>query len=147
MSKVCCLYHIVINTYKRKMVIPEEHKSELYRYIAGIIEGHKSQPIRINGIGNHIHILLDLHPSVALAGIVQSIKMGSNKWITNNPKFPDFEHWGKEYFAFSVSSTACDNVKNYIINQERHHIKKSFEDELKDITSLANMEWMDYLLT
>ncbi len=147
MSKVNCLYHIVINTYRREMTIPEEHKHELYKYIIGIVDGHQSKILRINGIGNHIHILLDLHPTVALATMVQSIKQSSNRYMSDNPNFPHFDHWGKEYFAFSVSFSSKDSVINYICHQEEHHRGKSFEDEMKAVLSLTGMPWKDYLLT
>ncbi len=147
MSKVSSLFHIVINTYCRKKTIPQEHKHELYKYINGVIEGCHSQLIRINGTENHLHILVDLHPTVSLASLVQAIKQSSNKWMSVNQSFPAFEHWGKEYFAFSVSHTSCENVKNYIINQEEHHRKLTFEEELKSILPMAGMEWKDHLLT
>ncbi len=146
MSKVSCLYHIVISTYARKMTIPEESKNDLYRYINGMVERYNSRLIRINGIGNHVHILLDLHPTVALAALIQSIKMGSNKYMSGNPKFPFFDHWGKEYFAFSVSSTSCEKVKNYIINQEEHHHRLSFEEEMRGILERAGVEWNEHIL-
>ena len=64
MSKVCALYHIVINTRFRKRTIPEAYKKELYMYMYGIIQNNKCKLLRMNGIANHIHMLVDLHPSI-----------------------------------------------------------------------------------
>ncbi|MDE6125349.1 MAG: transposase [Muribaculaceae bacterium] len=103
MSKTSAIYHIVINTYCRKMTIPEIHKRELYQYIFGIIRNRNCGLYRINGIGNHIHMLVELHPSVALATLLQNIKQSSSIWLKQNDNFPRFEGWGKEYFAFTYS--------------------------------------------
>ena len=95
MSKTLSLFHLVINTYKRKMTITEEHKKSLYAYIFGILKNHDCFVHRINGISNHIHILFDLHPSLALANVVKDIKQSSSVWLRINPSFPDWEGWGK----------------------------------------------------
>ncbi len=147
MSKVSAIFHIVINTYSRRMTIPEESKKVLYMYIHGIIKNNNCKLYRINGIGNHIHLLVDITPSISLSQLVQAIKQSSSKWLKEQSQFSAFEGWGKEYFAFSVSQPMCENVKNYIINQEKHHLKCSFEDEMKEILPHAGFEWNEYLLT
>ncbi len=147
MSKVSAIFHIVINTYSRRMTIPEAKKEELYMYIHGIIKNNKCQLLRINGIGNHIHILVDINPTISLSQLVQAIKQSSSKWLKGQPQFPAFEGWGKEYFAFSVSQPVCENVKNYIIHQEQHHLGTSFENEMKDLLPRVGFEWNDHLLT
>lgn len=88
----------------------------------------------MNGIPNHIHLLIDLHPSVALADLVKDIKQFSNKWIKDNKeKFPMFDKWGEGYYAVSIGITDLENCKNYIIGQKSHHFGQEF---------LAEMEWM-----
>lgn len=147
MSKTSAIYHIVINTIYRKKTIDEKNKKELYKYIYGIIQNNSSTLLRINGIGNHIHILLDLHPSISLATLVQKIKQSSSRWLRENPNFPLFEGWGKEYFAFSYHQSQIPTVKQYIINQEEHHRFHPFEEELQNFCKENGIEWNDFLLT
>lgn len=147
MSNVTSIHHIVINTKHRKMTIPEASKRELYRYIYGIITNHGCKLLRLNGIGNHLHILLDMHPTVALADLVKYIKRSSNLWMSRQSMFPDFEGWGKEYFAVSVSRADAPTVIEYIKNQEIHHGSESFEDEFRQLHERERMEWHDYMLT
>ncbi len=147
MSMTSCIYHIVINTYCRRMTIPEDSKRLLYGYIYGIFKQKNCFVHRINGIGNHVHILVDLHPKCCLADLLQSVKQSSSIWLKQNPAFPDWEGWGKEYFGFSKSKEDVEKVKQYIINQERHHSSESFEDELHRIIEEEREEWDDYLLT
>jgi REP element-mobilizing transposase RayT len=68
------LYQIVFSTKYRQPTIADEHCNELYRYIWGVINNKDSKLFRINGIEDHIHILCDLHPSVALADLVNENK-------------------------------------------------------------------------
>lgn len=129
------------------MTIREDSKKLLYAYIYGILKHKNCFVHRINGIGNHVHILVDLHPKCCLSDIVQSIKQSSSIWLKQNPSFPEWEGWGKEYFGFSKSENDIDVIKQYIINQEVHHKSLSFESELKKIMEEEGKEWNDYLLT
>jgi putative transposase len=66
MSYIVSIYHVVLSTYKRQNVIRQNQKKDIYYYIWGIIKKHQCKLIRMNGMPNHIHILLELHPSVAM---------------------------------------------------------------------------------
>lgn len=147
MSTTSCIYHIVINTYKREMTIREESKKSLYAYIYGILKEKNCFVHRINGIPNHVHILMDLHPSISLADLMKNLKQSSSLWMKRNGLFPEWEGWGKEYFAFSKSKEDIDVVKQYIMNQENHHSSNSFEDEMRKIVDDEGFRWDDYLLT
>jgi len=95
------LYHIVFCTYDRKNTIPKEHHEELYKYICGIIKNRNSFLYRINGMENHIHILSDLHPTVALSDFIKEIKTASNKWMKESERFPQFSSWAEGYCALT----------------------------------------------
>ena len=81
MSKVAAYYHIVFCTKRQEMTIPLQYKEDVYRFIWKVISDSKCTLIRIGGIQNHVHILLNLHPTVALANLIQSIKSLSSGWI------------------------------------------------------------------
>ncbi len=147
MSKVCAYYHIVLNTKRRRATIPMDSRRRLYAYMHGIITNHNCKTIRINGIENHVHLLIELHPSVALADLVGDIKRSSTLWMRSQPEFKAFECWGKEYFASTVSYNVVPKVKEYIINQEAHHKGTDFEDEIRMWVERYGMEWGDYLLS
>ena len=140
MSYTRSYFHIVFGTKFRARTIFPDRKSRVYAYISNIISGKKSTKIAINGMGDHIHILLDLHPTVALADIVKSIKQSSSKWINANMILPMFEGWGSEYYASSVSPSHVDAVKEYIDNQETHHLGKDYEQEMADFVRKMGMQ-------
>lgn len=131
MSKTVSIHHIIINTRCRHMTITHENRKALYHLIYDIIERRKCHTIWINGIENHVHILLDLHPSVACADLVMEIKRETSRWMKQSRLFPNFEGWGKEYAAFSYSKAEKETVMNYVKNQQEHHKTQSYEDELR----------------
>jgi REP element-mobilizing transposase RayT len=87
-------YHLVFNTKNRQRTIPDESSQELYKYIWGIIKNKGGKLYRINGSSEHLHLLCDLHPSMALADFVRDIKMSTSEWLKQNKNFPDFAGWG-----------------------------------------------------
>ena len=130
MSKVASYYHIVFCTKNREMTIPLQYKEDLYRFIWKIITDNSCKLMRIGGIQNHIHILLDLHPTVALAKLVQEIKASSSGWMSHDGRFPNFYGWANGYYAYTISPDVRHDVIEYIKNQESHHLDRPFDEEL-----------------
>ena len=143
MSKTHIYCHIVFGTKRRERTIFPENKKELYKYIWGIITNKNCTLLRINGVEDHVHILIDLHPSVALAELVRDIKTSCSHWIKGNHIFPYFNGWGKEYYASSLSPEDIEACKQYIISQEEHHRAKRFEDEMKDLSVRWGLAWYE----
>lgn len=74
MSKVSNPIHAVINTYGRRMTICNHNREALYRFIWSVLKSHGCYLYRIGGIANHVHILFDLNPNVALSDMMRDIK-------------------------------------------------------------------------
>lgn len=129
------------------MTIPQDKKRTLYSYLNTIARNKGCEILRINGIGNHIHILLRLSPTMALSSFVKELKRCSSMWLNGNPDFPNFESWGKEYFAMSINPSIIENVSRYIDGQETHHAHRRFEDELKEMCIKMGFDWRDNLLS
>jgi REP element-mobilizing transposase RayT len=123
------------------MTITESNKKELYNYMWGIMKNLNCHLLWMNGIPNHIHILVDIHPLVSVSKFVQTLKSASSKWMKDSGLFPYFDGWGREYCAFSKSKSDIDVTKNYIKNQEKHHHLVSYEDEMTTIFANYGMEW------
>ena len=113
----------------RVCVIQKSWKDELYKYITGIVQAQKHKMISINGMEDHVHILIGMRLTQSISDLMQDIKGSSSKWI-NEKKFVmgKFE-WQEGYGAFSYSKSHMKNVIRYIENQEEHHKKKSFREE------------------
>jgi len=125
------LYHIVFRTKKSEKSLNLEHKTDLHKYIWGIIKNKNCVLFHINSMEDHIHILSDLHPSVALADYIRDIKVYSTKWMKKTGFFPYFKGWGIKYCALTYSYNDKDTLIYYIKNQQEHHKVESFQDEIK----------------
>ncbi|MBS2212486.1 IS200/IS605 family transposase [Carboxylicivirga mesophila] len=125
------LYQIVFCTKHRQKTLNPEHNEELFKYIWGIIKNRNCHLYRINGMEEHVHILSDTHPSIALADFVRDIKTATSIWLKESGFCPDFIGWADGYAAFTYSYWDKDMLINYIINQQQHHQKESFEDEYR----------------
>ena len=132
MSYIQSLHHIIIRTKYSESVLPDEHSEELYRYIWGYIKNKKSFLYRINGMTDHIHILVSIHSTIELSDFVKNLKTYANTWLKNNKdKFPDFKFWGEKYAAFTIRYQEKESVIEYIKNQREHHKSESFKDEYR----------------
>ncbi len=134
------LYHIVLRTKHSEPTIAQGNVSSLYKYIWGVVKNKKGKLYRINGMEEHIHILSDLHSSVALADFVKSIKVATSLWMKQSADFPDFQGWGEGYAAFTYSYKEKEVLINYIRNQQEHHQKENTQDELKRLWIENGME-------
>lgn len=132
MSYTHLLCHIIIRTKRSEMTIPNEQSEKLYRYIWGFVKGKKSVLYRINGMPDHIHLFVRLHPTVAVSEFVKTLKNSTNNWLkTNKEDFPDFVSWSRKYCALTYSEREKDMIINYIINQREHHKRENTENELR----------------
>lgn len=147
MSRVNALFHIIINTRHRHATICNDHCDDLYRYIWKTIQNKDCFLCRINGVENHIHLLVDLNPTVVLSDLVREIKQTSSEWAKKCGHFPQWDGWGREYAAFSVSENAKNNVIEYIKSQKEHHKHINFEEEYKSFIVEHGFEWKDFLLS
>lgn len=147
MSRVVSQYHIVINTKNRQMTIAPEYAEDIYRFITSIVKRNGCYMCRIGGIENHIHMLIDLTPTVTLSHLLWDIKRSSSDWAKKSGLFPDFRGWGKEYGAFSVSYAHKEAVINYIMGQREHHNRVGFEDEYHRLAERNGIEWEENMLT
>ena len=121
--------HIIFHVKDERIAIRPEDEKELYAYIGGIIKQNASFPIKINGTGNHIHVLSTLSKNLSLANFVETIKKNSSRWIkTKNIHYQHFA-WQGGYAGYSVSQSKIAIVTNYIEHQKEHHKKQSFKDE------------------
>ena len=72
---------------------------------------------------------------------VEELKRASNAWPKERGRdFVNFE-WQGGYSAFSVSQSNLEQVKQYIVTQQQHHRKMSFQDELRALLRKHEMEW------
>jgi len=132
---------IIFAVKGRENLIRSEWKEKLYSYIAGIIKGKNQKSIIVNGISNHLHVFVGLLPSMAVSDLVRDIKNNSTNFINKNKLVKGKFSWQEGYGAFSYSHSQIESVYNYILNQEKHHNKKTFKEEYLEFIKLYNIDY------
>ena len=115
----------------RAAVIDSSWKEELYKYMTGIVQEQKHKMIIINGVADHVHLLIGFKPHQSLSELMQDVKGSSSKWINERKLTRSKFNWQEGYGAFSYSNSDLPNVIRYIQNQEEHHRKIVFKDEYR----------------
>jgi REP-associated tyrosine transposase len=113
----------------RESLIKPEFKEDIYKYISGIVTNQGQKLIAINGVEDHIHILIGLRPAMALADLVREIKADSSNFINRERFVHGRFSWQEGYGAFSYGHSQFDTIIRYIQNQEKHHSRRSFKSE------------------
>lgn len=129
-SYVSCKMHYVFNTKERRRLLTPELQERLWPYMAGIANNNGITVLSVGGTEDHVHLLVALPPTASIADAIKKIKGVSSKWIHETfPMQKDFA-WQEGYAAFSVSISSLEKTIEYIKDQEKHHRKKSFQEEL-----------------
>jgi len=116
--------HCVFAVKGRENLLQKPWRSEVFKYIAGIIREKNQKPIIVNGVSDHVHIFVGLKPSMSVSELVRDIKNNSTNFI-NAQKFVSKKFsWQEGFGAFSYNRSQLENVYRYIENQEQHHRKK-----------------------
>jgi len=136
--------HVVFSTKERRRIIADPWRDDLHAYLGGILKYMNAVPEAVGGPGDHVHLLVGLRATHALAEVVRQIKRGSSEWIHKHGvrKFA----WQEGYGAFTVSSSQVARVKDYIGKQIEHHRRKTFEEEYLELLRLSAVEFDDRYL-
>jgi putative transposase len=132
------IVHVVFSTKDRRELISKEFQPRMWAYGTGICKKHEIFVHAIGGMEDHIHLLVQLPPSLALADAVNAIKSNTSRWADEEgQKFA----WQQGYAAFSVSASVVPAVVRYIRNQEAHHKKMTFDAELLALLKKHGVEF------
>ena len=123
------LVQIIFAVRGRQNLISNRWKDELFRYITGIVTKKGQKLLCINGVKDHVHILIGLKPDISISDLVRDIKNNSTNFINRNEFVAGKFSWQTGFAAFSYSNSQMDKVVQYITNQEKHHHKKTFKEE------------------
>ena len=120
--------HVVFSTKDRIPFIASEWRGRLHAYLGGVMKNLDVVPEAVGGVADHVHLLIGLRATKALAEVVRDMKAVSSRWVHEEIGMKKFA-WQEGYGAFSVSPSQCQAVRKYIDGQEEHHRKKGFQDE------------------
>jgi len=124
---------LVFAVQHRASLIQDSWKDELYKYMTGIVQEQKHKMIIVNGMPDHVHMLIGMRPAQSLSELMQDIKGSSSAWINSRHLTKGRFQWQEGYGAFSYSKKDLPVIINYIKNQEEHHRQENFIEEYKKL--------------
>jgi REP element-mobilizing transposase RayT len=132
--------HFVWSTRGREELIRADWQQRLYAYFGGILK-EGSKLLEAGGVADHVHLLVSLSRQTSVAEAARLLKCNSSGWV--HQTFPDLAHfaWQQGYGAFTVSHSALDDVRRYLVNQAQHHSKRTFQDEFRILLQKHDIEY------
>jgi REP element-mobilizing transposase RayT len=132
--------HVVFSTKDRIALISREWRDRLHGYLGGIAKGLGAVPLAVGGMEDHVHLLVGLKSSHRVDYFVRDLKAASSAWVHDAIGKGTFA-WQKGYGVFSVSPTNIDTVKRYVLNQEQHHKRRTFQSEYLELLKASGIEF------
>ena len=132
---------VVFAVNGRQSLISPSSKETLFKYIGGTMRNAGHKLITINGMPDHVHILVGLKPTVAVSALVKDIKVASSRLINDKKLVRGRFSWQEGFGAFSFSQSHLSKVAHYIENQERHHARRSFKEEYLSMLKSFQIEY------
>ncbi len=133
--------HLVFSTKDRHPWIHSSIEEELFMYISGLSKQLNCPVIKINGMEDHIHILLHLGKTISFSDLISELKSNSSRWIKAQGKEYDQFYWQRGYGIFSVSRPNIETAAAYISRQKEHHKTISFKDEFLSMLKRSQMTY------
>jgi putative transposase len=133
-------YHIVFSTKDRRPWIAESWRSRLFQYFSGTVEGLGGVPQGVGGIADHVHLLVGLKATHCLANFMRDLKKSTSTWVHHEMREKHFS-WQEGYAAFTISAPSREAIQTYISSQARHHLRKTFREELVEMLERAGIEY------
>ena len=140
------LIQFVFAVKNQQSKINENIRTDIERYIAGIIKNNNHVLLAQYCMPDHCHILIGLNPTQSISSLANDIKSNSSKWINENRIIPYKFNWQEGFGAFSYSKSHLDAVVNYILKQKEHHHKKTFKEEYLEFLEKFNIEYNEKYL-
>jgi putative transposase len=133
-------FHLVFHTKGGVASIGPNWRVRLHAFLGGCLRTIGAIPIAIGGTADHVHLLIGLRATHRLADVVKEIKVASSKWAHDEIGKRLFA-WQGGYGAFTVSTSQLERVRQYVLNQEEHHQKRSARQEYIEMLKLAGVEY------
>jgi REP element-mobilizing transposase RayT len=126
------LVHIVFSTKQRYPFLSDKDvRAEMHAYLGGTCNELECPVSIVGGVADHVHIFCALSRKITIAKLVGDVKRGSSKWIKTKGRMLTKFAWQNGYGVFSVGESEVERVRQYIVGQEDHHRKKTFQDEYR----------------
>ena len=124
---------VVFSVKNRQNLLMKPWRDDVFKYMSGIITNKGQKSIIVNGVSDHVHLFIGMKPSMALSDLIRDVKNNTSNFINEKRWINSKFSWQEGFGGFSYSYDDIDAVYKYILNQEKHHHKKTFREEYLDL--------------
>jgi putative transposase len=135
------LIHALFSTKGRQPWLGSVIREEIFRYLGGVVNELGGQSLLVNGPADHVHMLFVQPRALSIATLMEKVKSNSSGWVKKRWQNHASFGWQTGYAAFSVSKSHVEQVRRYIKNQEEHHRRLSFQEELLAFLDKQGIEY------
>lgn len=134
-------YHLIWSTKNRESMIFPTFQERLYQYIGGFFRKSNAKCLEIGGVADHIHMLVGIPQTIAVADLIRDVKTSSTKWLRQDVLQNRSFAWQERYGAFTASHSHVDPITEYIRTQAEHHKTVTFKEEFLRILDKNGVEY------
>lgn len=134
-------YHAVFSTRQRLKLVTSEIENDLFPFIGGIVRDLGCKLLAVNGMPDHIHLLICYRPDLSHSEMLKQIKGRSSKWINETFAVRGRFAWQEGYGGFTMSASVVAAVKKYIAGQKKHHERQDFKSEFLELLRRHEIEF------
>ena len=124
-------HHVVFSTKKRQPFLSPKIRPAVWTHMHGIAKENGFEIVEINGVADHVHILIAMPTTMRVAQAVQFIKGGSSYWIRRTYPLLNTFRWQEGYGSFTIGQSQVERTVEYIRSQEERHRTRTFEEEYR----------------
>jgi len=132
---------VIFAVQNRNALIQDSWEEKLYKYITGIVQQYGHKMLQINGMPDHVHLLIGMRPTQSLSDLMKQVKGSSTEWINENKWTRHKFSWQAGYGAFSYAKSEVPRVIKYIQNQKEHHRTKTFTEEYMEFLEAFEVDF------
>ncbi len=133
--------HYVFAVQNRISLINEKWQNDLYKYSNGIIEQQGHKLLAINGMPDHVHLLISMNPKQSSSDLMYHVKRSTSMWINDNNLSPGKFSWQEGFGGFTYGKSQIPAIARYIENQQQHHKKHTFNEEYVKLLEAFGIEY------
>jgi putative transposase len=130
----------------RACMIQNRTKDEIYKYVTGIVRNKGQKLLAIGGMPDHVHLFVGLKPEMSVSDLMRDVKRASSLFINEKKWFVGRFSWQEGYGAFSYAHEDIDRVVKYVLNQEEHHKRKTFQEEYLALLKASEVDYEEKYL-
>ena len=124
-------FHLIWGTQDREPLISKKIERRIFRCIVGQVQKLGCEVLAINGVPDHIHMVVKLKSTIPVATLIKQSKGVSAKFINEHLVENNKFRWQSGYGAFTVSRWDLPMIINYVKKQKEHHLEGELLEELE----------------